>query len=358
MLLRSTAIPACALVSAALLAHQALAQADVFELEEASIAEIHSAIRSGATTCAEVVQGYVDRARAYNGVCTTLVTPDGAPVPAVFGPVRAGRPLAFPTQTVAIADLVPSFASYKGDAPDFGRMEPTASDPSVMQQFGMVAGIPNAGQVNALETLNIRGERSVTCKGDFDKHPSAGPLPAGAPAACEAFRKQPDALERAAELDRLFGRNPDLTKMPLYCVAMSFKAVYDSADMRSTGGGDVNYATDFAPTDSTLVSRVRAPARSSTRKRTTPNTTAAAVIRVVRRRWSIRCSRAAARARRGVARPATRTTRLGRPAARRAAPARRSPPISWSARSASRRAGRAATPGLTTASSRSCRRKA
>jgi Asp-tRNA(Asn)/Glu-tRNA(Gln) amidotransferase A subunit family amidase len=258
MLLRSTAIRACALVSAALLAHQALAQADVFELEEASIAEIHSAIRSGATTCAEVVQGYVDRARAYNGVCTTLVTPDGAPVPAVFGPVRAGRPLAFPTETVAIAALVPSFASYKGDAPDFGRMEPTASDPSVMQQFGMVAGIPNAGQVNALETLNIRGERSVTCKGDFDKHPSAGPLPAGAPAACEAFRKQPDALERAAELDRLFGRNPDLTKMPLYCVAMSFKAVYDSADMRSTGGGDVNYATDFAPTDSTLVSRVRA----------------------------------------------------------------------------------------------------
>ena len=34
---------------------------------------------------------------------------------------------------------------------------------------------------------------------------------------------------------------------------MSFKAVYDAKDMRSTGGGDVNYAIDFAPTDSTLV---------------------------------------------------------------------------------------------------------
>ena len=45
--------------------------------------------------------------------------------------------------------------------------------------------------------------------------------------------------------------------MPLYCVAMSFKAVYDTADMRSTGGGDVNYAADFAPTDSTLVARLR-----------------------------------------------------------------------------------------------------
>ena len=258
MPLRSTAIRACALVSAALLTHQALGQADAFGLEEASIAKIHAAIKSGATTCAEVVQGYIERARAYNGVCTALVTPDGAPVPAARGAVRAGAPLKFPTATVAIGDLAPSFASYKGDAPDFGRMEPTASDPTVMQQFGMVSGIPNAGQVNALETLNIRGERSVTCKGEFDKAPSAGALPAGAPAECEEFRKQPDALERAIELDRLYGRNPDLAAMPLYCVAMSFKAVYDTADMRSTGGGDVNYATDFAPTDSTLVSRVRA----------------------------------------------------------------------------------------------------
>lgn len=257
MTLRPKATLACALVSATLLATTAAAQVDPFELEEASIAKIHEAIRSGATTCAEVVQGYIARARAYNGVCTTLVTADGGDVPAASGPVRAGAPLAFPTETVAIGELVPSYASYKGDPPDFGRMEPTASDPTVMQQFGMVAGIPNAGQVNALETLNIRGERSVTCKGEFDKHPSAGPLPAGAPAACEEFRQQPDALERANELDRLYGRNPDLTKMPLYCVAMSFKAVYDSADLRSTGGGDVNYATDFAPSDSTLVARVR-----------------------------------------------------------------------------------------------------
>ena len=257
MPLRSTAIRACALVSAALLTHQALGQADAFGPEEASIAKIHAAIKSGATTCAEVVQGYIERARAYNGVCTALVTPDGAPVPAARGAVRAGAPLKFPTATVAIGDLAPSFASYKGDAPDFGRMEPTASDPTVMQQFGMVSGIPNAGQVNALETLNIRGERSVTCKGEFDKAPSAGPLPAGAPAGCEEFRKQPDALERAIELDRLYGRNPDLAAMPLYCVAMSFKAVYDTADMRSTGGGDVNYATDFAPRDSTLVARLR-----------------------------------------------------------------------------------------------------
>ena len=188
MKLRAMAINACVLMSSALLAHEAAAQADLFELEEASIKKTHDAIRSGATTCADVVKGYIERARAYNGMCTTLVTEDGAPVPAATGTVRAGAPLKFPTNTVAVSSIVPSFAEYKGDAPEFGRMEPTASDPAVMQQYGMVSGIPNAGQVNALETLNIRGERSVTCKGAFDAHPSTGPLPAGAPAACEEFR--------------------------------------------------------------------------------------------------------------------------------------------------------------------------
>jgi Asp-tRNA(Asn)/Glu-tRNA(Gln) amidotransferase A subunit family amidase len=246
------------LSAATLWACETLAQAaEPFRLEEASIEDIHSAIRAGQTTCTQVVQGYIARARAYNGVCTTLVTADGAPVPGATGAVRAGTALRFPTDTVAIADIVPDFDKYRGSTPDFGRMEATASDPSVQQQFGMVAGIPNAGQVNALETLNIRGERSVTCKGAFDAHPATGALPAGAPAECEAFRKHPDALERAAELDETYGRNPDLAAMPLYCAAMSFKAVYDSKDMRSTGGGDVNYATDFAPRDSTLVSRLR-----------------------------------------------------------------------------------------------------
>ena len=60
------------------------------------------------------------------------------------------------------------------------RIWPDGADrigPRVQQQFGMIVGIPNAGQVNALATLNIRGERSVTCRGDFDLHPSKGPLP-------------------------------------------------------------------------------------------------------------------------------------------------------------------------------------
>ena len=132
------------------------------------------------------------------------------------------------------------------------------SDPSVQAQAGMRVGIPNAGQLNALETLNIRGERSVTCKGAFDAHPSTGPLPPGAPAECEAFRKQPDALERAAELDAQYGRNPDLAALPMYCVVAAFKDPFDTKDMRTTANSDVAFAMDVPPFDATVVARLRA----------------------------------------------------------------------------------------------------
>ncbi len=56
-----------------------------FRLEEATIDELHQAIRDGQTTCVAVVQHYLDRVRAYNGVCSMLVTEDGEPVPEVAG---------------------------------------------------------------------------------------------------------------------------------------------------------------------------------------------------------------------------------------------------------------------------------
>ena len=178
---------------------------DKFDVVEASIDDLHTAIRAGKTTLVTVVQQYIDRARAYNGVSSMLVTEDGKPVPESTGVVRAGAPLKFPTETIPVSDVLPDLDKYKGPPLEYGRMEATASKPDVEQQFGMIAGIPKAGQVNALSTLNIRGERSVTCWGEFDKHPSEGPLPAGAPPVCEMFRQFPDALERAAELDAEYG---------------------------------------------------------------------------------------------------------------------------------------------------------
>jgi amidase len=228
-----------------------------FRVEECTIDELHAAIGSGAATCIGVVQHYLARVRAFNGVASRLVTPDGAPVPEATGAIRGMAPIRFPTETVKASDVLPDLSGYTGPPIEYGRMEPTASDPSVQQQLGMIAGIPNGGQLNALGTLNIRGERSVTCRGDFDRHPSMGPLPPEAPPVCEFFRHQPDALERATELDAAYGRNPDLAAMPMYGVVFSFKDPFDTKDMRSTGGGDAAYDIDFPARDHVLVDQLR-----------------------------------------------------------------------------------------------------
>src|SRR6478609_892555 len=195
-----------------------------FRLEEATIGELHAAIKAEATTCVAVVQTYIARVRAYNGVASALVTGEGAPVAPAIGTVRAGTALRFPTETVKASTLLPKLDKYTGPPLEYGRMEATASDPGVQQQFGMIVGIPNAGQVNALATLNIRGERSVTCRGDFD---------------------------------RQFGRNPDLDTLPMYGVVFSFKDPFDTKDMRSTGGGDAAYDIDFPARDHVLVEQLR-----------------------------------------------------------------------------------------------------
>jgi len=228
-----------------------------FRLEETTIADVHRAIKAGQVTCQGIVQGYINRAKAYNGVSSALVTPDGAPIPQAYGTVRAGSPLKFPTATVKASTLFPDLDQYTGPPIEWGRMEPTSSDPGVQQQYGMLVGIPSAGQANALSTINIRGERSVTCKGAFDKRPADGPLAAGAPPVCEEFRKQPDAMERAAELDKQYGRNPDLAQMPMYCIPFSFKDPFDAKDMRSTGGADARYDIDFPARDHVLVGQLR-----------------------------------------------------------------------------------------------------
>jgi amidase len=236
----------------------ALPASSSFHVEEATIPQIHAAIQSGEVTCKQIVEQYLARAKAYNnGLCTALVTADGKPIKAMTGRIVAGQPIKYPTKTVAISSVVPDLDKYKGLPIEYGRMDSTISDPSVVQQYGMRVAFTDAGQLNALETINLRGERSVTCKGKFDTAPSAGPLPKNAPPGCEKFRQQPDALEVAAALDKEYGSKPDLEKLPMYCVVMSVKNWYDAKDMRSTGGNDVNFAMDAATTDSPDVADLR-----------------------------------------------------------------------------------------------------
>ena len=229
-----------------------------FRIEEATIEGIHRAIQDGRISCQGLVQAHIDRAGAYNGACTQLVTLDGAPVAPADGPVRAGSAVGFPASTIPVSSILPDFDRYAGMPLDLGRMEPTVSDPTVPAQYGMVAGVPNAGQVNALSTLNLRGERSVTCQGECDAHPSTGELPADCPAACEAFRQYPDAVERAVALDAQYGADPDLDRLPMYCIPLAFKDVYDTKDMRTTTAADIDFAMDAPPADATIVELLRA----------------------------------------------------------------------------------------------------
>jgi len=230
---------------------------DSFEVVEASIDDLHNAIRNEQITVVQVVKKYIDRIRAYNGVSSMLVTEDGRDVHESTGLVRGGVQLKFPRETKKITEVLPDFEKYSGPPLEFGRMETTVSKPDVYQQFGMIAGIPRAGQVNALSTVNIRGERSVTCWGEYDRHPSEGPLPESAPPVCELFRHFPDAIERANELDAKYGADPDLEAMPMYGVTFSFKDPFDTKDMRSTGGADAAYDIDFPARDHGLVEQLR-----------------------------------------------------------------------------------------------------
>ncbi len=104
------------------------AEDEPFRLEEATIDELHEAIKAGRTTCVAVVRHYIERARAYNGVASVV-------------------PLRFPTETVEAATILPDLDSYREPPLEFGRMEATVSDPSVQQQYGMIVGKCDAGQL-------------------------------------------------------------------------------------------------------------------------------------------------------------------------------------------------------------------
>src|SRR5437773_3238595 len=90
-------------------------QAWRFHLEEATIADVHRAIRAKQITATRLVQNYFKRIEAYNGTC-------------VKGGIDAATGL----------------------------------------QLGEITPVENAGQLNAYMTLNVRGKRSKTETADSD----------------------------------------------------------------------------------------------------------------------------------------------------------------------------------------------
>ena len=85
-----------------------------FRLMEATIEDLHASIKTGQTTCVDIVQAYIDRVIAYNGVASMLVTEDGSAVAAAPGVVRGKQELRFPTETIAASAILPDLDEYQG----------------------------------------------------------------------------------------------------------------------------------------------------------------------------------------------------------------------------------------------------
>lgn len=115
--------------------------------------------------------------------------------------------------------------------------------------LGPVAPIAHVGQLNALITLNLRpAERREWGFDDRKARSMTDPV--------DSSTAMPDALEAAAALDRQFAATGKLAG-PLHGVVFSVKDEFDTFDMRTTGGGDADYANDRPPADATLVKRLR-----------------------------------------------------------------------------------------------------
>src|SRR5262249_34374051 len=121
------------------------------------------------------------------------------------------------------------------------------SEPSGI--LGPVTTIPHSKQINALSTLNLRP--ASRAKYGFDERKARSMTNTA-----DTDPKMPDALEVATSQDRYFQQNGKLIG-PLHGVVMAIKDQYDTFDMRTTSGGDVDYANDRPPEDATFVKRLR-----------------------------------------------------------------------------------------------------
>jgi amidase len=115
--------------------------------------------------------------------------------------------------------------------------------------LGPITTIPHAKQVNALSTLNLRPATRKTW--GFDERKARSLTDTG-----DNDSNMPDALEIAAAQDLQFKRTGRLAG-PLHGVVMAIKDQYDTFDMRTTSGADVQYANDRPPEDATFVKRLR-----------------------------------------------------------------------------------------------------
>ena len=206
-----------------------------FRLEEATIEELHAAIRGGETTCVAVVQHYIERARAYNGVASLLVTEDGGPVAEATGTVRAGAPLHFPTETVAASDDLPRSRQIPGPA---ARIRPHGGDRLRSRRAAAIRHDRRQARMPASSTRSPPSTSAASARSPARASSTAIRRWAAAARRAAGLRGVPPAARRArnAPLSSTPVRPQSRrsTKMPMYGVVFSFKDPFDTKDMRTT----------------------------------------------------------------------------------------------------------------------------
>jgi Asp-tRNA(Asn)/Glu-tRNA(Gln) amidotransferase A subunit family amidase len=171
-------------------------------------------------------------------------------------PQTAPRETGFDVQEVTIAQLQQAIlkkqVTTRGIVEAYLRRIQAYNGTCVNEPQGILGPITtraHAGQINALSTLNLRPAARTTWGFDARKARSLTDK-------ADSAANMPDALEAAAEQDREFARTGRLVG-PLHGVVLAIKDQYDTFDMRTTSGADVDYANDRPPDDATFVKRLR-----------------------------------------------------------------------------------------------------
>jgi len=177
---------------------------------------------------------------------------------AVSATMRAQQqaPAKFRLQEASIADIQRALVAKKittvGLVELYLKRVKTYNGTCVSEPIGIlgpITTIAHARQINALSTLNLRPSTRKTWGFEDRKARSLTDMD-------DNDSKMPDALEVAAAQDRKFKQTGKLVG-PLQGVVMAIKDQYDTFDMRTTSGADVQYANDRPPEDATFVKRLR-----------------------------------------------------------------------------------------------------
>jgi Asp-tRNA(Asn)/Glu-tRNA(Gln) amidotransferase A subunit family amidase len=179
---------------------------------EATIDEIHDALQRREISCDSLVRLYFKRMKAYSGHCVKYdVNGDGV-------------------------------------SPDYDFFMPSGKG----VYLGVVNAVPDAGKINAIQTVNLRPSNYKA----LGFAPPHDPGPRSETDLVDDDPSMPDALEVAARLDWELRSKRQLR--PLHCIPIVIKDQMETFDMRTTDGSLTQFTNDRPPNDGTLVEKLRA----------------------------------------------------------------------------------------------------